>query len=199
MTSAINNSRNTIDERYVFHATSDKFVQFRDIIPPSLVIALEAFNPVKHTSNPLQLLVFLGCTDSFRILAKVNVWIPWFSSFFCCSSSKEIIQLAEVAISSALVLFNWATGEKHMNFRCIHILCNLPDSCRLNHASSPPTASFNISSACDIRDWLWVVISPCLLPLIIFTVFGRICPWIVASIAVVPVSSEWVLSFWTTE
>ncbi len=52
---------------------------------------------IEHTSNPFQLLVLGTGTNDLRILAKVNGGVPRRSSFFCCSCTEEVVQLAKVA------------------------------------------------------------------------------------------------------
>ena len=76
MATPIYNTTDSINESASLHSAIDKFLQLGDVVPAANIIQLKLFDPVKHTSNPLQLFVLIAITNGVWMLTEVNVGVP---------------------------------------------------------------------------------------------------------------------------
>ena len=161
MASPIYDTRNTVNETVSRHTTVDPALKFGDVIPAANIVALEAFDPVKHAGNPLQLLVLLAGTDGIGLFTKIDIGVPTFATFFGGPGAQVVVELAKIT-----------------------------NSCCLNDASSPKAATLDIRAARRVHDRGRIVETASLLPVIVVAVFGRVGPGLVAFLGVIPETRE---------
>ena len=170
MASPIYDTRNTVNEAVSRHTTVDPALKFGDVIPAANIVALEAFDPVKHAGDPLQLLVLLAGTDGIGLFAKIDIGVPTFATFFGGPGAQVVVELAKVT-----------------------------NSCCLNDASSPEAATLDVCATRRAHDRGRIVETASLLPVIVVAVFGRVGPGLVAFLGVIPETREGVFFLRSTK
>jgi len=162
MTTAVDDTRNCIDERIARHASIDEVVELIDVVPSTDIIALNIFKPRKHPCNPFELFVFFACAYGIWLLAEVNIGITRPSSFVSSPFPQKIVQFSKIT-----------------------------NSCCLNHAAPPETATLDIGTPSSAGHRRIIHKPPCLLSIVNIAVLWRICPWCVALFRIVPISCKW--------
>lgn len=69
------------------------------VVPPTLVVSLDALNPVEESRDPLELLVFLAGADCLGVGAEINVGVSSLSTFVCRSLAEVVIEFSEVTVT----------------------------------------------------------------------------------------------------
>lgn len=91
MAAPVDDPRHRINKRVSRQAIVDKLSQFSDVIPATNVIALETFDPIEHSCNPFELLVFFAGADGIGLFTEVDVRISGSTTFLCGTSSKVVV------------------------------------------------------------------------------------------------------------
>ena len=96
MTPSVDDAADRIDEGPVLEAAVHELAQPLHVVPPAGIVLLDAFHPVEHARDPLELLELGARAYRLGILAEVYFAVRGLPSLSGSTFAQVVVQFTEV-------------------------------------------------------------------------------------------------------